>query len=317
MEKKSQRWFESVSYPYDLHVFEQAGMIRVGIEYEDCLSVYEYFFIDFEVIKNQQRQHPIRLELEKNINEHKKRFLPHIQLSALEQVHPLWQARQNWPRTYMVRYGLCHMVVSPQKGSESRFFSKRRLLVCPLIITPSSHQAKKRRPMKGVLAHYPYPLQDAHYAPKLCVYIYGSVYESILSQLGGRHPDNAMKLHNDDQNPEFFTLDNLLSHPDQDPFGMTSQLDYFLAANVRYPILLVRYDVLNNLEALHKLEIVMSELAGVQYNFIFLFVENYKRKPSLESISNATLREQFVLRYSGLSEIFNSQPLIRLLMPTL
>ena len=209
-----------------------------------------------------------------------------------------------------------HGGVSSERFRESIFLQEKALGL------PVNHHTKltsgqKRRPMKGVLAHYPYPLQDAHYAPKLCVYIYGSVYESILSQLGGRHPDNAMKLHNDDQNPEFFTLDNLLSHPDQDPFGMTSQLDYFLAANVRYPILLVRYDVLNNLEALHKLEIVMSELAGVQYNFIFLFVENYKRKSSLESISNATLREQFVLRYSGLSEIFNSQPLIRLLMPTL
>ena len=124
-----------------------------------------------------------------------------------------------------------------------------------------------------------------------------------------------MKLHNDEDYYEFYTLGDLLSHPDQDPFGIKSQFEQFLTANVRYPILLVRYNIFNNHEALHKLETVVSALAGNQYNFTSLFVENYQRKSTLESISNATLREKFVERYSELNEIFNSQPLIRLLMP--
>ena len=124
-----------------------------------------------------------------------------------------------------------------------------------------------------------------------------------------------MKLHNDEDYYEFYTLGDLLRHPDQDPFGIKSQFENFLTANVRYPILLVRYDIFKNLEALNKLETVVSELDGNQYNFTSLFVEKHQRKSTLESITNATLREQFVERYSELSEYLNSQPLIRLLMP--
>lgn len=183
---------------------------------------------------------------------------------------------------------------------------------------PGGKRRCPTRKFKDILAHFPYPLQNAEapfHAPKLCIYIYGSVYESILSQLGGRHPDNPKKLHNDEAYPEFYNLKELLSHPDEDPFGIKSQFEHFLTANVRYPIVLVRYDAFSNRGALLKLESVVSELSGNGYNLTSLFAKEYKRKSSLETISNFTLREQFLERYSGLREIFEMQPLIRLLMP--
>jgi hypothetical protein len=174
---------------------------------------------------------------------------------------------------------------------------------------------KKRRPVAGVIAHYPFPIQfGPKTAPSLCIYLYGSVYESILSQLK-RHPDNSKKLHNDEAYPEFSTLQQLLAHPDLDPFGIQSQFDEFLTANVRYPILLVRYDVFSSAVALKKLQTLVEKLLGRNYSFTSLLSKGYKRKSTLESISNSTLREQFLDRYSHLQEIFDSQPVIRLLMP--
>ena len=139
-------------------------------------------------------------------------------------------------------------------------------------------------------------------------------YESILSQLR-RHTDNPIKLHNDESYYEFSSLEELLLHPDQDPFGIKSQFDHFLTDKVSYPIVLVRYESLNNLKSLEKLESLVSKLTGNQYNFTSLYDEGYKRESSLDLITDGILREQFVQRYSDLQQIFESQPLIRLLMP--
>jgi hypothetical protein len=63
--KKLYRKRFDVSYPYDIHVFQQnnTSTIRIGMQYEDCLAVYEDFHVDFDVIKNRQVFHSSRLKL--------------------------------------------------------------------------------------------------------------------------------------------------------------------------------------------------------------------------------------------------------------
>jgi hypothetical protein len=183
---------KSVSYPYDLHVFEQAGLVRVGIEYEDCFSVYEDYFVDFEAIRNVAHQHPIRLELEKNINERTKGYLPRVQQSAIEQrqcpaayshpgeitiTSPMASETElagelNGERIWVVSHG----GVSSERFRKALYLQEKAL-GWPINPHTKPTSGKQQRPMKGVLAHFPYPLQNenASHAPKLCVYIYGSV----------------------------------------------------------------------------------------------------------------------------------------------
>ena len=118
-------------------------------------------------------------------------------------------------------------------------------------------------------------------------------------------------MHNDEAYLEFSTLEELLEHPDHDPFGIQNQFEEFLtASSVNYPILLVKYDTFRHPSALLKLGSVVSKITGTQYNFTSLSSEDYKRTSSIGSISNSTLREQFIERYSRLNEIFDSQPLL-------
>ena len=86
-------------------------------------------------------------------------------------------------------------------------------------------------------------------------------YESILLQLD-KNPNMARLLHNDKLYPKFNTLKELLAHPDSDPFGIQSQFEQFLTARVPYPILLVRYDVMQHLDGLEKLESIIENTIG-------------------------------------------------------
>jgi hypothetical protein len=111
---------------------------------------------------------------------------------------------------------------------------------------------------------------------------------------------------------EFSTLEELLLHPDQDPFGIKSQFESFLTANVTYPIILVKCDTFHHLSSLQKLGQIVSEITGIEHNFTSMFINGYNRTSSIASISNSTLREQFIKRYSQLNDMFNSMPLIHL-----
>ena len=125
-------------------------------------------------------------------------------------------------------------------------------------------------------------------------------------------------LHNNKVFPELSTLDDLLSHPDQDPLGIKNQFEHFLTANVSYPILLVRDDALHHADNLGKLNALVTELADDETYDISPIAKAYNRPNSysLGSISDTELREQFVERYSALNDLFESQPLIRLLIPS-
>jgi hypothetical protein len=198
-------------------MFQQSGMVRIGIEYEDCASVYEDMTIDFEVIKDRQLRHPLRLELEKNSNKKEVEMLTHAQLMPVQCPYPREKVITS-PMASEIESSNCvdgKVWVVSHGGVSSEHFRSM------ILDSPRENHAsgEKQRPIKGVLAHFPYPLTNEKHAPKLCVYIYGSVYESILSQLR-RHPDNAKKLHNNEAYLKFSTLEELLSHPDHDPFGI-------------------------------------------------------------------------------------------------
>jgi len=62
----------SVAFPYDLRLFgggrrRRNGTIvaRIGIDYEDCHSVYEDYEIDHDVVTVRRSSHPVLLELER------------------------------------------------------------------------------------------------------------------------------------------------------------------------------------------------------------------------------------------------------------
>ena len=184
---------KSVTYPYDLHVFQKSGLIRVGLEYEDCFSVYQDIKIDFDVIKNNQLHHPNRLEHENKINGNKAGLLPHVRSAALECPaayshggRQVTTTPMTTNETDLVNYIDGNIWVVSHGGVSSEHFRKKIHLPAvkqgPKIIHASDakqHRKKgnqKRRPVQGILAHYPYPIQKKNgRAPRLCIYIYGAV----------------------------------------------------------------------------------------------------------------------------------------------
>ena len=148
------------------------------------------------------------------------------------------------------------------------------------------------------------------------------------------NPEIARIMHNDGSYPIFSTLEDLLSHPDVDPIGIRSQFDQFLAAeNVAYPIVLVRDDIFRHGDELERLGSMVSRLLSGdsdgdddarsrRYDFTSLLAATTcsgrrTENAALESISNASLRDGLVERYSALNEIFDSRPLVQLVMPTI
>ena len=125
----------------------------------------------------------------------------------------------------------------------------------------------------------------------------------------------ARLLHNDKSYPKFNTLEELLAHPDSDPFGIQSQFEQFLTARVPYPKLLVRNDIMQHLDGLEKLESIIYNIIGKRYDLVSLYDKEYNTKYGLEVVDNDRLRDEFRDRYSELDKVFKAQPLIQLLMP--
>ena len=125
----------------------------------------------------------------------------------------------------------------------------------------------------------------------------------------------ARLLHNDKSYPKFNTLEGLLSNPDPDPFGIQSQFEQFFTARVPYPILLVRYDIMQQKDGLEKLESTIYSIIGKRYDLVSLYDKEYNTKYGLEVVENIKLRDEFRDRYSELNKVFKAQPLIRLVMP--
>lgn len=159
----------SVSFPYDLYVFQDKDMIRVGIEYEDCYCVYEDYKINFDTFRDRQIEHRMRLELEKeNINKE----------AGLLPKQVTYRSSLECPSTYS------H--TEEDKNQVTPFATEIDLAkAIDDKIWIVSHQYNRNTDVKEdsldrVLRNYPNPIQkldrkDNLRAPKLCVYIYGSV----------------------------------------------------------------------------------------------------------------------------------------------
>jgi hypothetical protein len=192
--KKTERKQRSVSFPYDLHLFQDDNMIRVGLEYEDCYSVYEDYKVDFNTILERQLTHPLRVLLEMQHtndvnNQHESEFMPAL----------IQSTSTNCPAQYSNAGGekLCatpmaseddlarHIngriwIVSHQyRHRQSQEMKALHKTLSPKQIGRKTKQLEGSQ-LDGILDHYPYPLQkttedDTPYAPTLCIYVYGSM----------------------------------------------------------------------------------------------------------------------------------------------
>jgi len=95
------------------------------------------------------------------------------------------------------------------------------------------------RPYIGAVAHYPHPVKNG---PQVAIYVYGDIFNSILSQVK-RHPDNAGKLRN---NQDHVIKNVLHLQNEKDAFSIESQLKSFHTNRVKYPIVLLNYEKLND-----------------------------------------------------------------------
>ena len=73
-------------------------------------------------------------------------------------------------------------------------------------------------------------------------------------------------MHNGDAYPNLSTLEEPLSHPDQDAVGTREQFEHVPTANVMYVMVFVRNDTLNHIDALQKIEIVVLYLSSLATN---------------------------------------------------
>jgi hypothetical protein len=98
---------------------------------------------------------------------------------------------------------------------------------------------------------------------------------------------------------------------------MRNQFERFLTAdNLEYPIILVRDDALESLDAMQKLNALVTKL-GYEKDVAAVIAKKgfNKLKISVESIGDKNMRDRFIERFAALHDVFESQPLVRLLLP--
>ena len=98
---------------------------------------------------------------------------------------------------------------------------------------------KTNRPLKGAFVHFPRP--PVGFAPKAIIYVYGDIFNSILSQVG-RHPDNAAKLCNDLTYQKFHNLQHLFDSRSTDPFNIQRQILSFHSNKINCPVIMLKYN---------------------------------------------------------------------------
>jgi hypothetical protein len=189
--KKSERKTRSVSFPYDLHVFPDNNMIRVGLEYEDCYSVYEDYEVDFGAIWNLQLTHPMRVALEgQSNNEHKADDLAFSPTLVRSSYCPSVYSHSGEEKLYVSPYTSEDKLAQHIVGKiwiVSHKFRQREGQEKQEFDSIFSSRESRRKDIKlkggqldGVLDHYPYPIEKmtegkSTLVPKLCIYIYGSM----------------------------------------------------------------------------------------------------------------------------------------------
>lgn len=157
------------------------------------------------------------------------------------------------------------------------------------------------KPFKGCIVHYPYPIKTG---PSICIYIYGDIYNSIISQIP-RHYDNPSKLHNNINYPHFYNLDELLNHTSSDPFGIYNQICNFMYNKVNYPIILLKYGFSNKYIPL--LEKLLQK--SINYKFI-------NRKSTFETLNN-NIKSMLMQKYEKLKNIVDNTPFLIIRYPNI
>jgi hypothetical protein len=152
----------------------------------------------------------------------------------------------------------------------------------------------------GRLVHYPFPVSTG---PKLCIYVFGDVLNSLISQLH-RHPENAAFLHND--KGYIFAGYEALAKT-EDAFGIRYQIESFHTIETDYPIILLNY---SKLHYSHFIEI------SKRFEFVEIY-DQYRKRPRnsrLESLSENQKR-LLVKAYGDFSNEVESYPAMRIRYP--
>lgn len=198
--KKTVRSARSISFPYDLHIFRQNNIMRMGLVYEDCYSVYQDYEIDFDAISDLHQTHPMRIALEskfidtggsRELNDmafsptlvqssstHCVSMYSHageekIYATPVANEHDLAKHIAN--RTWIVTHQFKQMPIR-KKLKLDQILSKES-------ITRNNIQELGSSQFDAILRHYPYPIiqrtdsrnNNSLIAPTLCIYVYGSM----------------------------------------------------------------------------------------------------------------------------------------------
>jgi hypothetical protein len=150
------------------------------------------------------------------------------------------------------------------------------------------------RPLKNCIVHYPYPPKGL----KKLLYVYGDIYNSILSQVP-RHYDNAAKLINNRKYPFFHKLDDLFDENDKgnlDPFNIEKHILAYMNIKRGYPIILLKYGFKKNL---------IKILKKITKNPLF---DRYEFKSRKNSIENNNKKDKLIKIYRKLDIIVKNSP---------
>ena len=168
----------SVSFPYDLHIFNSPRYIaRIGIDYEDCYSVYEDFTMNFDGIREKQMSHPVLLELERMSHDRWDATAGLILVETTTSDCPTFYQRpgERWTSERMVMEEDLANKLNGTIWVVSHGGANADLLRA-IVRGRVRHDA-----LDGVLAHHPYPIRrenEKHQPqkhPMLCIYVYGSM----------------------------------------------------------------------------------------------------------------------------------------------
>ena len=158
-----------------------------------------------------------------------------------------------------------------------------------------------RRPFRGVTAHYPRPVAG----PKMAVYVFGDVYNSVVSQLR-RHPYNPAKLHNSRSFP-WLKFDNVVAHSKvyDDVYGIEGQFMNWMTIPANYPIIFVRTDKISK-----EMFGILGPIVGVKMKDF-----NLRERKSHWEEQPAPIKDMLVSQYWRLNALFNVMPPVTIKYP--
>ena len=172
-------------------------------------------------------------------------------------------------------------------GVGSEYLTKLLNIYHPINKLPTGYS------IKGAVVHFPHPPKNL----KQVIYIYGDIYNAILSQIG-RHYDNASKICNNLDYPHFHNLEQLFSINIKDPWNIEKQFLNFNIKKTNYPIILLKYgfDV--------SLIPILIKITG-NNNF-----KNYKFKKRVNKFNllNTIDKGRFQTLYNNLNIVVNTAP---------